>query len=217
VNGAVIAALNEERTIGRLVTQLKTQGLQVCVIDDGSTDSTGRIAKEAGAVVIRHPQPLGIGKSLMDGWRYSLDQAWHYTVQIDAGGSHNPQEWQKGFDSNTDIMIGSRFRKQSEYIGRRWRAIASRITAHALNFATKQKITDWTSGYRVFSRKALEVLIDYQYMTNMHTWQIEVIGEAVHKGLSVAEFPITYRAGDSSMKWQTVDDLIKVYLWILNR
>jgi hypothetical protein len=64
---------------------------------------------------------------------------------------------------------------------------------------------------------ALGVLIDYQYMTNMHTWQIEVIGEAVNQGLTVAEFPITYHAGQSTMKWKTVDDLIKVYLWLLNR
>jgi len=221
MNGAIIAALNEQDTIGDLVTKLKAQGMAVCVIDDGSTDKTGSRAKIAGAVVIRHPHPLGIGKSLMDGWHYSLQQRWDYTVQIDAGGSHDPEEWQNGFDSNSnvnpDVVIGSRFRNQSVYIGRKWRAVASQITAWFLNFASHNKFTDWTSGYRVFSHKALETLLDNQYMTNMHTWQIEVLHVAAERHLTISEFPITYRAGNSSMKWKTVDDLIKVYLWILNR
>lgn len=217
MNGAVITALNEADTIGELIADLREMGLEVCVIDDGSKDATGEIAQQAGAHVIYHDAPHGIGVSLMEGWLYATWKGWDYTVQIDAGGGHDAQEWQKGFDSNTDIMIGSRFLSLSKYIGRRWRAIASRLVSHALNFATHQKITDWTSGYRVFSKRALGHLIGSQYMTNMHTWQIEVIYAAVEKGLSIAEFPITYRAGDSTLRWKTIDDLIKVYLWIFNR
>lgn len=216
-NGAIIAALNEADTIGQLVKFLKMQGLEVCVIDDGSTDYTGAIAAAWGAIVVRHNTPQGIGKSLIDGWRQALWQEWDWTIQIDAGGSHDPQEWQKGFDSKTDVMIGSRFMKQSEYIGRGWRAIASRITAAMLNFATHKKISDWTSGYRIFSNHAMRELMDVRYMTNMHTWQIEVLNEASRKGLTVSEFPITYKAGNSSLKWQTIDDLIKVYLWIFHQ
>ena len=51
----------------------------------------------------------------------------------------------------------------------------------------------------------------------MHTWQIEVLNAGIEKGLTVSEFPITYHSGDSTMKLSTVDDLIKVYLWILHR
>ena len=217
MNGAIIAALNEAETISGLVKSLRNQGFEVCVIDDGSTDGTEYLAKDAGADVIRHNKPLGIGRSLRDGWYYAINKGWVRTVQIDAGGSHDPQDVKQLLTSGTDITIGSRFMPYSKYIGRRWRAFASRVVAHALNFATRQKITDWTSGYRIFSRRALDSLVNVNYMTNMHTWQIEVLNAGIEKGLTVSEFPITYRSGDSTMKLSTVDDLIKVYLWILHR
>ncbi len=217
MNGALITALNEADTIGQLVKFLKMQGLEVCVIDDGSTDNTGVIAGAWGADVIRHDTPQGIGKSLLEGWRYALWRGWDRLIQIDAGGSHDPSQIDILLTSGADITIGSRFLPTSQYIGRGWRSIASRITAALLNFATHKKITDWTSGYRIFSNRALQELEHVQYMTNAHTWQIEVLGEAIHKKLTISEFPITYTAGNSTMKWKTVDDLIKVYLWVLNR
>lgn len=214
--GAVITAKNEADTIGELVYRLRKQGLSVCVIDDGSTDDTGRVARLCDAHVIRHDESRGIRDSLIEAWRYAIEQGWEQTVQIDAGGSHDPLEWNKT-EWAGDIIVGSRFMPASEYVGRKWRAIASRIVAGLLNWATHQKISDWTSGYRVFSRRALQALVDVNYLTRMHTWQIEVLGEAINKGFTVAEFPITYRAGDSSMKAKTVLDLFTVYLWIMNR
>lgn len=217
MNGAVITAKNEADTIGELVYQLRKQGFSVCVIDDGSTDGTGRVARLCDAHVIRHVESWGIRDSLIQAWRYAIEQGWERIVQIDAGGSHDPAQVDRLLTSGTDITIGSRFMPTSKYIGRRWRAIASRLVAGLLNWATHQKISDWTSGYRVFSRRALQALVNVNYLTKMHTWQIEVLGEAVNKGLTVAEFPITYRVGDSSMKVKTALDLFTVYLWIMNR
>lgn len=215
MNGAVIAALNEAETIGGLVKDLRGQGLEVCVIDDGSTDGTGEVAQSVGAHVIRNDTPQGIRDSLMTGWRFAIFRDWDYTVQIDAGGSHNPGEVILTLDA--DISIGSRFMPASRYIGRGWRAVASRVLAHALNFATHKKITDWTSGYRVFSLKALCELVGNPYLTKMHTWQIEVISAAIDRGMTISEYPITYIAGKSSMKVKTILDTITVYLWIFNR
>jgi len=206
--------LNEEQTIGALVRQLREQGLEVLVCDDGSTDKTRVQAVKNGAEVIRHRTPRGIRESLLELWQVALVCKYDYIIQIDAG-SHNAWDWCAWhWHSRPDITIGSRF-NGGRYIGRRWRAVASRITAAALNWATHQKITDWTSGYRVFSRRALEVLIKQNYMTKAHTWQIEVLHAAIDNGLTISEFPITYRAGSSSLKLQTIDDLIKVYLWVL--
>jgi hypothetical protein len=225
MNGAIITAKNEEATIGALVAKLVSMGLDVVVVDDGSTDSTGKEAITAGATVIRHEASRGIGKSLMEAWKYALEVGWDYTVQIDAGGSHNPTDansFLKSIDKlagvgiTKDLVVGTRFRSDSEYIGRRWRAAASSFVAGLLNWTTHKKISDWTSGYRVFSRMALQELSKPLYITNMHTWQIEVLFEAVRRGLTIAEFPITYRAGDSTMKFSTVSDLVKVYLWIFN-
>lgn len=221
MNGAVITAKNEAETIGKLVFQLRELGLEICVIDDGSNDDTGKIAKLFDAHVIRHETSKGIGKSLVEAWQYAIEQEWEHTVQIDAGGSHYPADagkyikWIKRWE--LDIAIGSRFCTTAMYIGRSWRAVASKFVASILNWTTHQDISDWTSGYRVFSRKALIALVDVHYLTNMHTWQIEVLGEAIKKKLVISEFPITYRAGNSSLKLSTIHDLIKVYLWIFNR
>lgn len=217
MNGAVITAKNEADTIGWLVSRLKEKGFEVCVVDDGSIDDTGKIAMMNGAEILRHEESWGIRDSLLQAWGLAIARGWEKTVQIDAGGSHDPKQLDRLLASEADITIGSRFTPTSKYIGRRWRAIASRLVAGLLNWATHQKISDWTSGYRVFSRRALQALVNVNYLTKMHTWQIEILGEAVNKGLTIAEFPITYRAGDSSMKAKTALDLLTVYLWIMNR
>jgi len=215
MNGAVITALNEAGTIAELVYQLQKQGLDVCVVNDGSTDDTGLVAQLAGAYVIHHAKPHGIGKSLVEAWKYAIAQEWDYIVQIDAGNSHIATDAIAMIGYCEDVVIGSRFLPTSRYIGRGWRAALSKITAWACNFATHGKLTDWTSGYRVFSLVALQRLSTVNYITDMHTWQIEVIHAAINLNLSIAQLPITYRAGNSSLKLKTIDDLIKVYLWIL--
>jgi hypothetical protein len=217
MNGAVITALNEAGTIAELIYQLKRQGLDVCVVNDGSTDDTGKVAELAGAHVIHHDKPRGIGKSLVEAWRYAIAQGWKYTMQIDAGGSHDPYSYLTwSFPNKPDIHIGTRFKGKFGYIGgSAWRKAGSKLAAKLLNFASHQKITDWTSGYRVFSLTALRHLVGVNYMTNAHTWQIEVLHEAFRQGLTVAEFPIIYRATNSTFKLSMVDDLIKVWLWVL--
>jgi len=219
MNGAVITALNEADTIGALVKSLRSQGLAVCVVDDGSTDNTGIIARSWNAHVIRHDTPRGIGRSLVEAWRYAIAQGWEYITQIDAGGSHDPADvpilinWISASPEIGTVVIGTRFVLAYSYQGgSAWRKLGSKWTARALNFATHQHITDWTSGYRVFSRRALQCLVDVPYLTNMHTWQIEVLHAAIQRGLTIAEAPITYKAGQSSFSWRLLDDLIRVYL-----
>lgn len=216
MNGAVITALNEAETIGGLVAALRGLNLSVCVVDDGSTDGTGVIAMGAGAHVIRHERPQNIGVSLVEAWRYALRQGWDRTLQIDAGGSHDPNEYFLFTSLPHDVIIGSRFREGSNYIGKGWRKAGSRLAAWLCNFATHKKITDWTSGYRSFSKAALEKLARVRYLANGHAWQMEVLHAALKTGLTIDEAPITYKAGASSFKWKTIDEAIKVYLWILH-
>jgi glycosyltransferase involved in cell wall biosynthesis len=217
MNGAVITALNEAETIGALVKALKSQGLAVCVVNNGSTDETEWQARINGAHVISHDYVWEFADSLMDAWKYAISQGWEYIIQIDAGGSHTIDTTMTDFYKRYyDVKIGSRFcGERAHYIGGSWwRKLGSRIVAHALNFATHQRITDWSSGYRCFSCKALQALVGVPYLTKGHTWQIEVLHAALRKGLTVTEAPITYHAGRSTFKMKMIDDLIKVYLYI---
>jgi glycosyltransferase involved in cell wall biosynthesis len=219
MNYAVIAAKDEAETIGPLVRALRAQGLGVVVVNDGSTDATRTIAVRHGAVVLDHETGQGIGPSLLQGWRLALGMGADAVVQLDAGGSHDPAQAGQllaGLDG-ADMVIGSRFCPGGVYVGRRWRAWASRLAAALLNFAAHARIHDWTSGYRAYSRQALELLLSKSYYQTMHAWQIEVLGQALGARLRVAEQPITYRAGRSSLKAAHVSEAIGEWLAIFFR
>ena len=219
VDIAVITAHNEQDTIGELVTALRGLGLYVVVVNDGSDDDTSLVADMAGANVIDHPSRHGIGKSLVDAWNRALMLSADRVVQLDAGGSHDPQDARRMLDAlkDADMVIGSRFMRSFEegrglYIGRPGRALASRFAAKMLNFAAHTHFTDWTSGYRAFNRKALLKLTRVNYWEDMHPWQIEVLGAALHGKLKVKEIPITYVAGRPILRLNTLDGAFMEWL-----
>ena len=73
------------------------------------------------------------------------------------------------------------------------------------------KLTDWTSGYRVYSAKAAEYLLGCQYRAKMHGWQVEVLFNAIRGGLSISEAPITYTAGRSSFNRSVAGEALGVW------
>lgn len=212
---ACITAKDEAETIGPLVKALAGQGMVVVVVDDGSSDMTGTIAGACNALVIRHKESHGIGASLMEAWRTALDLGAERILQIDAGGSHNPHEARNLLRVDADLVIGSRFHRDGAYIGNPGRARLSRIAASLCNFADNARISDWTSGYRTFSRGLALALLRKSYQANGHAWQIETLWHARQAGFVVAEAPITYYAGRSSMRVKSVDEAFGVWLRIL--
>lgn len=216
---AVITAKNEAATIGGIVTKLVTDGFKVIVINDGSTDDTAWNALASGAHVVHQFPSAGIGPSLQRAWKIALDEGADRIVQLDAGGSHDPDDAWGLLDKldTCDMVIGSRFIANSEYIGKPLRALGSKFAAVMLNFASHAHISDWTSGYRAFNRTALNTLAAKQYHQTMHPWQIEVLGYAIERKLRIVEVPITYTAGGSSLKWHHISGAIMEWLWIFNR
>jgi dolichol-phosphate mannosyltransferase len=219
---AVITAKDEAVTIGPLVSALISQGMSVIVVNDGSKDKTAPLAIKAGArYIVDHTESQGIAKSLLEAWQAALDQGADRVVQIDAGGSHDPLEafglllMQDVYDY--DVVIGSRFCEGAHYTGRPWRAFLSRLSALLMNFVAHSHLTDWTSGYRVFSRAAVESLLQHKYYATMHAWQMEVLAWALLDKLTICEYPITYTAGRSSMKWKLIDEAIMVWLWRMHK
>ena len=192
----IITTKNEADTIANLISQIEHD---VIVVDENSSDRTAQIAQEAGAFIsLPMPEGFGIGPCLMAGWYLAMDYDYTRIVQIDAGGSHDPGEIDRLLMPNVDVVIGSRFMLHNSYHGRPLRAFMSRAFGKLCNVITGAHFRDWTSGYRAFSRHAIDTLAQYDYHATMHGWQAEVLSVAHHAGLSILEVPITYRAGRSS-------------------
>lgn len=218
---AVVTTLNEIDSIGPLVLALREQGLVVVVVDDGSSDGTPEAAREAGAVVLEQVGRMGIGPCLVRGWQYALGHGADRLVQLDAGGSHDPGQALRllsRVDLGADVVIGTRFCPGAEYVGGPWwRPVASAAAAMACRWVQSGAwYSDWTSGYRAFSRTALEDLVGRRYFAKMHGWQIEVLALAGELGLRVAEVPISYQAGRSSFNARVANEAINVWLQILH-
>lgn len=211
----VIPARNERETIGGLVSAARMFA-PVLVMDDGSSDGTGEIAREQGTKVIRHEVGRGIGPTVMEGLRLAVSMGAERVVVMDAGGSHDPRQIGSLLARQADLVIGSRFCAGGRYRGgQRWRRIASRWYARSCSLAQRGKLlSDWTSGYRVYSAAAIAALGKHPFEARMHGWQAEALARIREAGLSVVEAPITYVAGRSSARMSTVIELIGVWLQI---
>src|SRR6202042_159864 len=109
----IIPAYNEAAVIGRVVADVVRRGYKVAVIDDGSTDETGRNASVAGAVIVTHPINLGQGAALQTGIQFALRQGADTIVTFDADGQHRVADIDSLIDALTtnsaDFALGSRF------------------------------------------------------------------------------------------------------------
>ena len=110
----VIPALNEEATVGAVVTAVRSSlQADVLVVDDGSSDGTASVASAHGAHVLQHPFNLGVGAALRSGFRFAAERGYGAVVQVDADGQHDASEaarlLSRLVDEELDLIIGSRF------------------------------------------------------------------------------------------------------------
>ena len=168
---AVVPAYNEQATVGSVVEEIHrtTRQMDVVVIDDGSTDGTARCAERAGARVLRMPFNLGIGGAVQAGFRYAYEQGYDYMVQVDGDGQHDPQEIAKLFaamedERSGDMICGSRFASPTGYVAPISRRTGIHIFAFLLSKLLRQPVTDPTSGFRLYNRRAIAVFArDYPH------------------------------------------------------
>ena len=104
----LIPALNEERQIGNVVRRLRAAvpGIDVVVIDDGSSDATAREARDAGAYVLSHATNMGYGIALQTGYKWALRGGYSASIQIDADGQHDAQAGQPDRQPDPGQQLG---------------------------------------------------------------------------------------------------------------
>jgi glycosyltransferase involved in cell wall biosynthesis len=169
---AVVPAYNEAATIATVVESIRTHAphFDVVVVDDGSTDATGKIAHRTGARVLTMPFNLGIGGAVQAGFLYALDNGYDYMVQVDADGQHCADEIHKLIeameaDPTIDLVCGSRFlTDEHEYPAPVSRRTGIHLFAFLLSLIIRQRISDPTSGFRLYNRRGIELFArDYPH------------------------------------------------------
>ena len=159
----LVPAFNEAEAIGRVVQEIHdtVPGIPVVVVDDCSKDATARLAREAGARVLRLPFHLGLGGAVQAGYRLAYELGFEYVIRVDGDGQHNPADSPRIFEklasTGCEMVIGSRFVSEN---GSRTGAVRS-LGIHFFRLVLRpilgKPVHDPTSGFVGVNRRALEV------------------------------------------------------------
>ncbi|MDE1767018.1 MAG: glycosyltransferase family 2 protein [Thaumarchaeota archaeon] len=185
-----IPAYNEEKVIGDVVRRSLKFADKVIVCDDGSTDNTAKAAREGGATVISHKKNEGYGASIMTLFDRTRQENADIMVTIDGDGQHDPAQISLLVntlqENNVDVVIGSRFLdKSSNTPGYRRQGI--KIITSVANFGADFKVSDAQSGFRAYSKRAIESIHPTETGMAVST---EILLKISNKGLALAEVPI---------------------------
>ena len=197
---AIVPAFNEEEAVTRVIEELRAfdPGLEVVVIDDGSTDRTAESARACGASVVRLPFNLGIGGAVQTGFRYAWEHGFDVAVRVDGDGQHDPAELGAVLEpvlaDEADIAVGSRFIGGAGYRSSRSRRIGIRLLAWIVSALTRQRITDPTSGFQAANRLGIRLFAaDYP-----HDYpEAEATVMVFKHRLRMTEVPVAMRARES--------------------
>ena len=199
----IIPAFNEEANILDTVSSVEEAGYDYVVINDGSTDDTLRVCRDAGVNVLDLPQNLGIGGAVQAGHKYAKRFGYDVDIQVDGDGQHDAHYISRLLDeinNGSDLVIGSRFLEESEGFKSTFlRRLGIRWLSAVIHLTTRVRVSDPTSGFRACGSKAIDL--------------------AMVKGLRVTEVPVVMKerqGGKSSISgFSSIYYMIKVTLAII--
>ena len=186
-----IPAYNEEKNIALIITKLKKITDSIIVCDDGSSDLTGEIARELGAIVISHPKNMGYGAAIRSLFLKATELDLDGLITMDADGQHRIEDINSVFgpinNEVADIVIGSRFLDKKSEEMPNYRKVGIKIITKITNLSIKEKLTDSQSGFRAYGKKALQKITPSDVGMGVST---EILIKASNLELKVAEVPI---------------------------
>jgi glycosyltransferase involved in cell wall biosynthesis len=218
----VILAYNEEASLTRVTREVRASvpWADVAVVNDGSRDGTARLADELGVIALNLPHHVGVGGAEQTGLRYALRAGYDVVVRADGDGQHDPAEipalLRALAERDADLMVGSRYLESRGYATPWPRRAGSVVLGTVISLACRRRITDPTSGFRAFGRRAIRVCAD-TYPRGYP--EPEALVQCLRAGLRLGEVPVTMRprfAGRSSLDaLRGVHYMVRVLLAIL--
>ncbi len=228
----VMPTYDEAESLDRVLTGLHASqpDVDVLVVDDASPDGTGRIADALATAddrvhVMHRPGKHGLGAAYRAGFAWGLDRDYEYIVEMDADGSHRPDDLGRLLEAaadGADLVIGSRWVPGGRVVNWPWprRFISRAGTAYArvmLGFP----VHDSTAGFRVFRRSTFERLDLTDVHSHGYCFQIDMTRRVHAAGMSIVEVPVTFverEQGRSKMSRAIIREALwRVTLWGLAR
>ena len=224
----VTPTYNEKDNIVRFLDALRStfEEADILVVDDGSPDGTGQIvdeyaAKDSHVRVMHRAGKQGLGTAYLQAFGRGLEEGYDRFFEMDADLSHDPQylkDFVRALDEGADVVIGSRNIPGGGVEG--WglgRHVLSKGGSLYSRTILGLDVRDLTSGYKAFTRRALEAIDLGAVRSNGYSFQIEMTYRALQSGLEVAEVPIVFvdrRAGESKMSRRIFAEAVGV-VWKL--
>ncbi|MFJ5778027.1 polyprenol monophosphomannose synthase [Streptomyces sp. NPDC093094] len=223
----IIPTYNEAENIKAIVGRVRAAvpEVHVLVADDNSPDGTGKLADELAAGdeqvhVLHRKGKEGLGAAYLAGFRWGLERGYGVLIEMDADGSHQPEELPRLLTAlkGADLVLGSRWVPGGRVVNwPRSREFISRGGSLYSRVLLDVPIRDVTGGYRAFRRETLEGLGLDEVASQGYCFQVDLARRAIKAGYHVVEVPITFverELGDSKMSRDIlVEALWRVTTW----
>lgn len=210
---ALIPCLNEAAAIGTVVRAVQEFLPDAVVIDDGSSDATGQVARAAGAVVLRHEQSRGKGAALRTGWSYAIERNFLWTLCLDGDGQHAPADIPKFLEraaaGDVAAVIGERMHAPGSMpLVRR---LTNRFMSWRLSRLAGTRLTDTQCGFRLLHMPSLARLA---IRADCFEIESELLVQFARAGLGIAFVPIQVIYAEERSKIRPLRDTLRWWKWL---
>ena len=186
-----IPAYNEEKNISGIIKKLQKITNKIIVCDDGSSDSTAKIAREMGALVVQHETNLGYGSAIRSIFLKAREDKSEFLITLDSDGQHRIEDIPAILaplkTGKADLVIGSRFLNNDGKNVPSYRKAGIKILTKLANTSLEQNITDSQSGFRGYSNQVIQNITPSESGMGVSN---EILIKASKQGLKIIEVPI---------------------------
>lgn len=224
----IVPTYNERENLPMITGRLRAAvpDAHILIADDASPDGTGEAADALAAAddhihVLHRPGKQGLGAAYIAGFRWGLSHGYDVLVEIDADGSHQPEELPRLLEvlaRGADLVIGSRWIPGGKVVNWPWtRELLSRGANTYARIALGIPVRDSTAGFRAYRAATLEKIGLDDVQSQGYCFQVDLTLRTIRSGLRVREVPITFverTAGASKMSRTIVfEALWRIAAW----